>query len=73
MEIAGSEELLHHIRQFAIGLCLKDGPKLETHGKCAPLRYYVVSSGNLLPTFRNNLSVPSSGVKNPKKLPLLAA
>jgi hypothetical protein len=28
------------------------------------LGYYAVSSGNLLPTFRDNLSVPSSGFKN---------
>jgi len=33
---------------------------------CAPLRYYAASSGNYLPTFRDNLSVPSSGVKTPK-------
>ena len=31
---------------------------------CALLGYYATSSGNLLvPTFRDNLSVPSSGVK----------
>jgi len=28
---------------------------------CALLCYYAASSGNLLTTFRNNLSVPSSG------------
>jgi hypothetical protein len=33
---------------------------------CALLSYYTVSSGNLLPTFRDNLSVQSSSVKNPK-------
>ena len=32
----------------------------------ALLGYYAASSGNLLPTFRDNLSVPSSEVKNPK-------
>jgi len=31
---------------------------------CAFLGYYVVSSGNFLPTFRDNLSVPSSGDLN---------
>jgi len=31
---------------------------------CTLLVYYAASSGNLLPTFRDNLSVPSSGVKN---------
>jgi len=30
----------------------------------ALLGYYVASSGNFLPTFRNNLSVPSSGDLN---------
>jgi len=28
-------------------------------GICAPLGYYAVSSGNLLPTFRDNLCVQS--------------
>jgi hypothetical protein len=50
------------------------------------LGYYAESSGNLLPTFWDNLSVPSSGFKKPfqdgtnrlsrnvdNKLPLLAA
>jgi hypothetical protein len=31
---------------------------------CALLGYYAASSGNPLPTFRNNVSVPSSRVKN---------
>jgi len=30
---------------------------------CALMGYYAASSGNLLPTFRDNLSVPSSGFK----------
>jgi len=38
---------------------------------CALLGYYAVSSGNFLPTFRDNLSVPSSGFKNPKDSPYL--
>jgi hypothetical protein len=37
--------------------------KLEN---CALLGYYAASNGNFLPTFRDNLSVPSSGFKNPK-------
>jgi hypothetical protein len=36
---------------------------------CTPLGYYGASSGNFLPTFRDNLSVPSSGFKNPKGCP----
>ena len=34
---------------------------------CALLGYYAVSSGNFLPMFWDNLSVPSSGFKNPKE------
>jgi len=30
------------------------------------LGYYAASSGNFLPTFRDNLLVPSAGFKNPK-------
>jgi hypothetical protein len=37
------------------------------NGNCAVLGYYAASSGNFLPTFRDNISVPSSGVKNPNK------
>jgi hypothetical protein len=37
------------------------------YGNCAVLGYYAASSGNFLPTFQDNLSVPSSGVKNPKE------
>ena len=32
----------------------------------ALLGYYPASSGNFLPTFLDNLSVLSSGIKNPK-------
>jgi len=30
------------------------------------LGYYAACSGNFLPTFRDNLWVPSSGIKNPE-------
>jgi hypothetical protein len=33
---------------------------------CAVLGYYAASSSKFLPTFGDNLSVPSSRVKNPK-------
>jgi hypothetical protein len=36
------------------------------HQNCALIGYYAASSGNFLPTFRDNLSVPFSGLKNPK-------
>jgi hypothetical protein len=35
---------------------------------CAVLDYYPASSGNFLPTFRDNPSVASSRVKNPKEI-----
>jgi hypothetical protein len=34
---------------------------------CTLLGYYAASSGNPLPTFRENISVPSSKVKKSKK------
>jgi hypothetical protein len=34
---------------------------------CALVGYYAASSGNSLPTFRDNVSVPSSKFKNPKE------
>jgi hypothetical protein len=34
----------------------------EVAENCTLLRCYAASSGNLLPTFRDNLAVPSSGV-----------
>jgi hypothetical protein len=36
---------------------------------CALLGNYAASSDNFLPTFRDNLSAPSSRVKNPKVKP----
>ena len=36
----------------------------EADENCALLGYYAASRGNFLPTFRDNLSVPSSGVKS---------
>jgi len=44
----------------------------EGDENCALLGYYVASGGNSLPTSRNNLSVPSSRVKNPKRMVNLA-
>ena len=35
----------------------------------AVLGYYAASSGNFLPTFRDNLSVPFSGLNNPNVSP----
>ena len=47
---------------------LISGFRREVDGICALQGYYAASSGNILPTFLDNLSVPSSGVKNLKKL-----
>ena len=40
----------------------------EADDTCALPGYNAVSSGNFLTTFRDNLSAPSSRVKNPKRL-----
>ena len=40
-------------------------PRREVDENCALLGYYAASNGNFLPTFRDNLSVPSTRVKNP--------
>jgi hypothetical protein len=42
------------------------GFRRELDENCAFLGYYTASSGNFLPAFRGNMSVPSSGVNNPK-------
>ena len=40
----------------------------EVDENWAVLGHYVASSGHFLPTFRDDLSVPSSGAKNPSPL-----
>jgi len=40
--------------------CVISGFRREVDEKYALLGYYAASSGNFLPTFRDNLSVPSS-------------
>jgi len=39
------------------------GSRREVAENCALLGCYTASSGNFLPTFRDNLSVPTSGFK----------
>ena len=39
------------------------GFRREVHGNCVLLGYYTASSGKSFPTFRDNLSVPSSRTK----------
>jgi hypothetical protein len=45
-------------------LCFISDFRREEDENCALLRHYAASSGNFLPTFRDNLSVPSSSVRN---------
>ena len=40
------------------------GFRREVHENCALLGHFAASSGNFLQTFRDNLSVPSSRVKD---------
>ena len=54
--------ILHYSR------CLISGSHQEAVENCVLLRYYRARSGNLLQTFRDNLSVPSAGFKNPLEL-----
>ena len=44
---------------------------LDVDKICALLGYYAASIGNPLPTFRDNVSVPSSRIKKSKKKGLL--
>ena len=46
------------------------GFRREVDENGAPLSYNAESSGNSLPTFRDNLSLSSSRVKNPSSLTL---
>jgi hypothetical protein len=48
------------------GKCKISGFRCEAEESCAVLGYYEASSGNFLQTFRDNLSAPSSRIKNPK-------
>jgi hypothetical protein len=48
-------------------VCVISGFRRDVDENCDLLGYYAPSSGNFIPTFRDNLSVPSSGVKNPKE------
>jgi hypothetical protein len=47
------------------GLCVISGFRRKVEENCALLGYYAAYSGDSVPTFRDNLFVPYSGVKNP--------
>jgi hypothetical protein len=74
-----------YLTEIGYRLCVISGLRREVDENSALRGHYAAGSGNFLPTFRDNLSVPSSGVNNSedgtvrlsrsvgKKLPLLAA
>ena len=53
---------LRHYSYLVAGIMLCD---IEKNENCALVGNYAAKSGNFLPTFRGNLSIPSSRVKNP--------
>jgi len=46
-------------------LVIPVGCNIINHYSCAVLEYYAACSGNFSPTFRYNISGPSSRVNNP--------
>jgi hypothetical protein len=52
------------IRAETCSICVISGFQHEVDEKCTLLDYYTTSSGTFLPTFRDNLLVPLSRVKN---------
>jgi len=59
LKVEYSEGLLYNIGAECVISCFRR----EVDDNCAPLGYYAASSGNFLPTFRDNQSIPSSKVK----------
>jgi len=47
--------------RMCVKLCVISVFRHEVPEDCAPLGYYAANRGNFLPTFRDNLSAPSSG------------
>ena len=50
------------------GVCVISGFLSEVAVNCDLLGHYAASSGNFLPTFRDNALVPSSRAKNPNRI-----
>jgi hypothetical protein len=63
MSLVGSVHIVEAVDMHQHRLCVISGFLREVAENCALLGYYAVSSGNFLPTFRDNLSVPSTGFK----------
>jgi hypothetical protein len=61
-----SDNLHYHVSTILSG-CVTSGFHHEVDENCALLGYYAMSSGNFLSTVWDNLSIPSSKVKNIKK------
>jgi hypothetical protein len=53
-----------HLIQTLSNLCVTSGFRRNVDDICALLGFYAVCSGNSVPKFRDNLSAPSSRVKN---------
>ena len=51
------------VKEYSMFGCVISGFSLDVGEICALLPYYAAFSGDSLPTFRDNLSVPSSRVK----------
>jgi hypothetical protein len=60
-----SDTFIVYIEQNKVVFCVISGFRREVDENCVLLRRYAASSGNSLPTFRYNLLVPPSRVKNP--------
>jgi hypothetical protein len=52
------------VRATICSTCVISVFRHEVDDKCTLLGYYTTSSGTFLPTFRDNILVPSSRVKN---------
>jgi len=72
--IGKGQKLIHYVQiQFVLKFWYLPNGVLQSLYKydiCTILGYYAAYSGNSLPTFRDNLSVPSSRVKKSKLLDL---
>jgi hypothetical protein len=54
---------MHGPEEISYWKFVVSGLRRDADEICAFLRYYAASNGNPLPTFRDNVSVPSSRVK----------
>jgi hypothetical protein len=61
---------LYHVYELSknLVLCVISGFRRDVHEICALLGYYIALSGSSVPTFRDNLSVPSLRVKKSQEL-----